>query len=84
MAGFYAGGQFTAAGGVPAYYIAVWDGSAWSALGSGMNYYVYTLAFRRRAEPLHRRRIHHRRRQSSQQYRPVGRSQLVGVGVGSE
>jgi hypothetical protein len=32
----YAGGGFTTAGGVPANYIAKWDGSAWSALGSGM------------------------------------------------
>ena len=33
----YAGGYFTTAGGVTANYIAKWDGSAWSALGSGMN-----------------------------------------------
>jgi hypothetical protein len=33
----YAGGQFTAAGGVTANYIAKWDGSTWSALGSGMD-----------------------------------------------
>ena len=33
----YAGGGFTTAGGVPANYIAKWDGSAWSALGSGMD-----------------------------------------------
>ena len=32
----YAGGWFTKAGGVPANRIAKWDGSAWSALGSGM------------------------------------------------
>ena len=32
----YAGGTFTTAGGVPANYIAKWDGSAWSALGSGV------------------------------------------------
>ena len=31
----YAGGHFTTAGGVTANYIAKWDGSAWSALGSG-------------------------------------------------
>ena len=43
----YAGGGFTTAGGVPANYIAKWDGSAWSALGSGSgrrNSYVYALA----------------------------------------
>ena len=32
----YAGGDFTTAGGVTANNIAKWDGSAWSALGSGM------------------------------------------------
>jgi hypothetical protein len=32
----YAGGWFTTAGGVSANYIAMWDGSSWSALGSGM------------------------------------------------
>ena len=31
------GGYFTTAGGVTANYIAKWNGSAWSALGSGMN-----------------------------------------------
>ena len=44
----YAGGYFTTAGGVPANNIAKWDGSAWSALGSGMGgirvYAVYALA----------------------------------------
>ena len=40
----YAGGYFTTAGGVPANNIAKWDGSAWSALGSGMNGTVYALA----------------------------------------
>ena len=33
----YAGGFFTAAGGVPAKRIAKWDGSSWSALGSGIS-----------------------------------------------
>jgi hypothetical protein len=32
----YAGGGFTTAGGVTAYNIAKWDGTAWSALGSGI------------------------------------------------
>jgi hypothetical protein len=32
----YVGGQFTTAGGVPANHIAKWDGSVWTALGSGM------------------------------------------------
>ena len=32
----YAGGTFTKAGGVAANYVAAWNGSAWSALGSGI------------------------------------------------
>jgi hypothetical protein len=45
----YAGGQFTTAtnsGGVAVTvnYIAKWDGTSWSALGAGMNYWVYALA----------------------------------------
>ncbi|SPE58146.1 exported hypothetical protein [Verrucomicrobia bacterium] len=40
----YAGGSFSTAGGVPATNIAKWDGSAWSALGSGLNGYVEALA----------------------------------------
>ena len=40
----YAGGDFTRAGGNPANRIAKWDGSAWSALGSGMNTNVRALA----------------------------------------
>jgi hypothetical protein len=43
-ANLYAGGHFTTAGGMPANYIAKWDGSAWSALGSGMDSTVYALA----------------------------------------
>ena len=33
----YVGGEFTTAGGISANYIAQWDGTSWSALGSGMN-----------------------------------------------
>jgi hypothetical protein len=40
----FAGGYFTNAGGMPASYIAEWDGSVWSALGSGMNDRVSALA----------------------------------------
>ncbi len=40
----YAGGVFTTAGGSPATNIARWDGSSWSALGSGMNDEVHALA----------------------------------------
>jgi len=41
----YIGGYFTTAGGVSASRIAKWNGSAWSALGTGMDYAVWTLAF---------------------------------------
>ncbi|MBK8068182.1 MAG: hypothetical protein IPK27_11320 [Rhodanobacteraceae bacterium] len=37
-------GDFTTAGGQPANRVARWNGSAWSALGSGMNNIVYALA----------------------------------------
>ena len=40
----YAGGQFTTAGGSPANHIAKWDGTQWSALGSGINSTVAGLA----------------------------------------
>jgi hypothetical protein len=40
----YAGGYFTAPGGVAAHGIAKWNGSSWSPLGSGMNGYVSALA----------------------------------------
>ena len=33
----YVGGSFTMIGTVPANHIAKWDGSAWSALGSGIS-----------------------------------------------
>jgi hypothetical protein len=37
MGNLYAGGYFTTAGGVPANCIAMWNGSAWSALSLGMS-----------------------------------------------
>jgi hypothetical protein len=40
----YAGGNFTSVGGVAANFIAQWNGSSWSALGSGMNSNVLALA----------------------------------------
>jgi trimeric autotransporter adhesin len=39
----YAGGSFVTAGGVSANYIARWNGSSWSALGSGLNAVVRAL-----------------------------------------
>lgn len=40
----YAGGSFTTAGGVTTNYIAKWNGTSWSGLGSGMNSNVLSLA----------------------------------------
>src|SRR5207245_150179 len=40
----YAGGAFTTAGGTAANYVAKWNGSNWTALGSGLNDGVYALA----------------------------------------
>lgn len=39
----FAGGDFTAAGGGNANYIAAWDGSAWSPIGTGTNAGVWAL-----------------------------------------
>src|SRR6185436_9281924 len=43
-AALYAGGWFTTAGGAAANRIAKWDGSSWTALGSGMHGGVLALA----------------------------------------
>ena len=40
----YVAGDFTSAGGMNVNNIAKWDGTQWSALGSGMNYWVSALA----------------------------------------
>ena len=40
----YAGGDFTAAGGIPASRIAKWTGTSWSPLGTGTNRSVRTLS----------------------------------------
>ena len=77
----YAGGGFTSAGGVAANDIAKWDGSAWSALGSGMNGDVVRRpGGGRRRQPLRRGRLHHRRRRGGEQHRQVGRQRLVCPG----
>src|SRR5205823_3890290 len=49
----YAGGHFSTAGGVSASRIAKWDGSAWSALGSGANGIVWALAVSGRGSDLY-------------------------------
>lgn len=36
-----AGGGFTAAGGVPAYHVAKWDGAQWDSLGSGVGQFSH-------------------------------------------
>ena len=41
----YAGGFFTTAGGVTVNRIAKWNGTAWSALGPGLNNAVFSMAF---------------------------------------
>ena len=40
----YAGGNFTVAGAVGANHVAKWDGSTWSAMGTGVPSTMYTLA----------------------------------------
>jgi len=42
----YAGGTFSSAGGVSASNIAVWNGTAWAALGTGVNATVYSIITR--------------------------------------
>jgi hypothetical protein len=42
-AALFAGGQFTTAGGGAANRVASWDGSSWTALGSGVNMTVHAL-----------------------------------------
>lgn len=39
----YAGGIITRAGGKNVNYVAAWDGSSWSAVGDGTEYYIYSL-----------------------------------------
>jgi hypothetical protein len=41
----YAGGEFTTAGGISASKIAKWTGSAWEAMGTGVNGNVYSMLF---------------------------------------
>lgn len=40
----YIGGQFTSVNGVPANFIARWNGTTWSSVGSGVNGTVFTMA----------------------------------------
>ena len=80
----YAGGDFTTAGGVAANHIAKWNGSAWSALGSGMNEHRRTRWRWRRRRSLRRGRLHHGGRGDGQPHRQMERQRLVGLGLGDE
>ena len=78
----YAGGHFTTAGGVAANRIAKWDGSSWTALGSGLNGSVRCpdgVRRRRRAGALRRWRLHDRGRRGGEPHREVGRLELDGA-----
>ena len=83
----YAGGWFTTAGGVPATNIAKWDGSAWSALGSGMGSDPTIRcpgAGGERDRSLRWGSLHHGGRGTGQLHRQMGRQRLVGLGLGDE
>ena len=71
----YAGGDFTTAGGVSANRVAKWNGSKWSALGSGLNNVCLCPGGGRQREPVRRRRVHHRWRGRCQPRRQMGRQQ---------
>ena len=81
----YAGGNFTTAGGVPANYIAKWDGSAWSALGSGIGQRQSSCcAGGERDQSLRWGILHHGGRGDGQPHRQMERQRLVGLGLGDE
>jgi hypothetical protein len=79
----YAGGGFTTAGGSAANYIAQWNGSSWSALGSGMNNRVLC-AGGVGQHVVCGRRFHDGGRQRGQLHRAMEREQLVGPRFGDE
>ena len=83
----YAGGYFTTAGGSAANYIAKWNGSSWSALGSGMEQAVVGLCVCAGGvgqRPVCGGRFHDGGRQRGQLHRQMEREQLVGAGFGDE
>ena len=73
-------GAFTSAGGVAANHIAKWNGSTWSALGSGMERQCLCPGGRRRRQRLCRGALHHRRRRGGEPHRQVERQRLVRAG----
>ena len=82
----YAGGDFTTAGGSAATNIAKWDGSSWSALGSGSERHFPRCACAGGVghQPVCGGRFHDGGRQQRQLHRQMGREQLVGAGFGIE
>ena len=83
----YAGGDFTTAGGSAANYIAQWNGSSWSALGSGMGAMTAILCVCAGGVGQHAvcgRLFHDGGRQRGQLHRAMEREQLVGPGFGDE
>ena len=77
----YVGGNFTNAGGQAINGIAKWDGTNWSALGSGLTgsgANVVCGPLSKADQFLRRRFFHECRRRCGYQYRPLGRSELVG------
>ena len=77
----YAGGNFTTAGGNAANYIAQWNGSSWSALGSGMNSNVLC-AGGVGQHAVCGRLFHDGGRHRGQLHRAMEREQLVAAGFG--
>ena len=75
----YAGGEFTVIGTVVANGIAKWDGSTWSALGTGMDGLVYALAVRRE-HSLRWGIVHQCGRRDGQLHSQVGWERVVSVG----
>ena len=74
----YLGGTFTTAGGGSANRIAVWDGSAFAALGSGMDNDVSAIAISATGSSPRRRSVHHGRR-FIHPHRGLERIGLVGA-----
>ena len=77
----YAGGYFATAGGVTVNSIAKWNGSSWSALGSGIDtYWGYVNALAVSGTDLYAGGpFHHGGRGVGQQHRQMGRQRLVGL-----
>jgi trimeric autotransporter adhesin len=75
----YAGGEFKTAGGATVNHIAKWNGSSWSALGTGMNDTVHALLV-----SVCGGRVHHGGRSVCQRGCQMERHRVVRRGLGSE